>query len=632
MRIAVIGCGFVGGTVADFLEEHTTKDGVEVVRCDPYKYDDGIYPIDLRDIDGAIFCLNAPTKDSGEVDVDPTRVEIYNVLKFNPNAEIMVKSTVPMFTRLTKAPDDGENWYEHIVYNPEFLRETTAKEDFANQQYFILGVAKHMITNDVPADENPHAKFWTNLFAPSLPDTEFIYTDRETAVMVKYTHNAWLATKVAWFHELSTQMPGLSDYKEMIKILSKFENIGPSHMNIPNASGGLGYGGGCFPKDMKAMHHLITHDLIFEAITTNDNLRANRKGGTELIKQRHSMEDYKEAIPDEPFIVFIGTSHTYGECEGTKVNSYTHYLQDMLDIKVVTVGYSGASNMELLQVTNELNDIGMFNKNCKLVILEPRLTENSHSVSLDEIIGYDQLLKWLEIIESPRKWNIEHALGPDANNQEVYQERWRGKPQLNRTSINSEVPTGEPCRFGRTLNEVISKNINFNRAMNSKVFEKDIIGHFTNGDERLEDSTFIREIIKGMSANIELVQESAKYSLGYKNSSVLEMQNDLTCIEAIRNTIKNAGIPFRWMLIDNRIQELHYLQYATNGITDIFKELLFSTPLQALITGKRIAKHSDIDPQLVCDCGHFNEAGNEKLAEEFIAPVVRTLLNKLEEQ
>ena len=631
MKIAVIGCGFVGGTVADFLEEHTVKDGVEVIRCDPFKYEGGIEYQDLRELDGAIFCLNAATMDSKEVDLVPTIKAITEVLKHNPDVEIMVKSTIPMFTKLTKSPADGHGWNERIVYNPEFLRETTAKEDFANQQYFILGVAKHLITYDIPAEDNVHAKFWTNLFAPSLPNTEFIYTDRETAVMVKYTHNAWLATKVAFFHELSTQMPGLSDYNEMVNILSKFENIGPSHMSIPNADGGLGYGGGCFPKDMKAISFLLQHAIVDRVVDLNEDLKL-RTGENLGITQRVTMDEYKKEIPDEPYILFIGTSHTYGECDGTKIDSYTTYVQDALDIKVVTIGYSGATNMELLQITNELNDIGMFGDQCKLVILEPRITENSYSVSLDELIGYNRLCQWLEIVEDPTEWNYKHASNPDdRETQMLHGEKWRGRPQLNRTSMNSRIAVGQPCSFGRTLNEMISKNINFNRAMDNRIFEADILNHFTNGEERLNNSDFMKYILSEMPNNTRNVQEGAKYELGYKNGSVLAMHNDLTCIEAIRNTIKNAGVSFRWMLVDNRITELHHLQYATNGITDIFKDMLFTTPLQALVTGNRRSGHNEIPKDIICGCGHFNEKGNKKIAEEFITPAVKNVLTKLKE-
>ena len=631
MKIAVIGCGFVGGTVADFLEEHTAKDGVEVIRCDPYKYEGGIEAPALRGLDGAIFCINAATMENDKVDIFPLMNAVEIVIDNNPGVEVMIKSTIPMFTKITEGPAQPGNWKEQIIFNPEFLREATAKEDFVNQKHFIIGVAPHSITYDLPAKDNPHAKFWTNIFAPSLPNTEFIYTDRETAAMVKYTHNAWLATKVAWFHELSTQMPGFANYNEVTSILAKFENIGPSHMSIPNAEGGLGFGGGCFPKDLRAISHIISHDLINQTLDTNDNLKKNLKGGTEGVTQRVSYDEYKKQVPNEPFIIFIGTSHTYGECEGKKVPSYVEYLEDILGIKVVCIGFSGANNMELLQVTNELNDIGMFNEHCKLAVLEPRITENSHTVSLDELIGYEKLLKWLDTIENPKPWNKKHAQGKDSEANEVYEELWRGRPHLNRTSMNSDIPDGDHLTFGRTLVELISKNMNFNRAMNKNMLKDDIIKHLNNGDSRLDTGNFLKRITSELDKNIDTVQKAAQYNLAYRNSSVLEMHNDLTCIEAIRNTVKNSGVPFRWMLVDNRIEELHYLQYVTHGITDIFKDMLFSTPLQALVTGKRVSKHSDIPKDIVCGCGHFNAKGNVKIAEEFVGPAVKNVLTKLKE-
>lgn len=399
-------------------------------------------------------------------------------------------------------------------------------------------------------------------------------------------------------------------------------------MSIPNAEGKLGFGGGCFPKDMKALNSLIKHDIIRTAIYANEDLKKKSKGFDGVIKFRSSMDDYKKIIPDEPFIVIIGTSHTYGECESIKIDSYAEMLEDILDIKVVTIGFSGANNMELLQVTNELNDIGMFNNLCKLVVLEPRITENSDTISLDEVIGYDKLTEWLKIVEAPNEWNDKNNAWQ--TNEEVHQERWRGRAHLNRTTINSQVPAGSPTIFGRTLIEMVSKNINFNRAMDVKMLQNDILDHFNNGQDK--ESKFVKHITTDLKSNLNGVQQASQHNLAYKNSSVLEMHKDLTCIEAMRNTVKNAGVPFRWMLVDNRMEELHYLQYATSGLTDIFKYMLLSTPVQALVTGNRVAAHDDIDKNIICSCGHFNEKGNTKVAEEIVAPAIQKILNKSKEQ
>ena len=334
MRIAIIGCGFVGGTVADFLEKNTLKDGVEITRVDPKL--DSVDVTQLTSYDGAIICLNAPTV-GNKVDLALTMDTIFVLQKNNPGIEIMVKSTVPMFTRLSVENE----WPEEVVYNPEFLRQDTAEEDFANQEIFIIGIAKHYITDDMPAEDNQHARFWTNLFAPSLPNTNFVYTDRESAVMVKYVHNVWLATKVAFFHKLSTQMPGLSDYNEMTRILAQFPNIGPSHMGVPNADGGLGFGGGCFPKDIAAFSGFAGNEIVYAVEDVNVNLKKKEREG---VTTRHTFDAYKTEIPDEDYIIVIGTSHTLGECNRKKIKGFTDYLQESTGIKVIQIGYSGCTN------------------------------------------------------------------------------------------------------------------------------------------------------------------------------------------------------------------------------------------------------------------------------------------------
>ena len=295
MKIAVIGCGFVGGTVADFLEEHCTKDGVEVVRIDP-KIEDAPELSDVAHLDAAILCLNAPTIDNGSVDIAPTTEYIRELNnKFGTDFPILLKSTMPIFSRMQESINE---FTSNVTYNPEFLTASNAKEDFLNQEHFIVGVDPREITWDIPAEDNTYARFWTNIFAPALPNTEFIYTDRETAAMVKYTHNAWLATKVTFFHALSESMPGLSNYDEMTDILAKFTNIGPSHMKVPNAEGGLGYGGFCFPKDMKAFQHFTDMFLVEEIIHQNDQVLKKKKFQDLKIKEYN--------VPEEDYIICIG--------------------------------------------------------------------------------------------------------------------------------------------------------------------------------------------------------------------------------------------------------------------------------------------------------------------------------------
>ena len=170
-----------------------------------------------------------------------------------------------------------ETYGANVTYNPEFLRAKTAEEDFANQQHFILGGTQMQCF------------FWKQIF--SYLDTEFIETDRTTASMVKYVHNNWLALKVAFFHEIFYNVGDKYNHEAMTDILSKFENIGPSHMQAPNDEGLLGFGGHCFPKDTEAFYEFTCSDIVKQMIETNNRLREQSKHTQRLTLKHYTKTD-----------------------------------------------------------------------------------------------------------------------------------------------------------------------------------------------------------------------------------------------------------------------------------------------------------------------------------------------------
>ena len=241
--ILVIGCGFVGETVAKSLEHNDQP----VIRIDP-KYNDNTIDMYLGTPGlGAIVCVPTPTVDGGCDDS-----AIREVLEELGDVPVLLKCTVP--------PDMLGTYGSNVTYNPEFLRAKTAEEDFKNQKHFILG------------GTSQGCYFWEQKFG-YLENVEFINTDRTTASMVKYLHNSWLATKVAFFHEIMRNVGDKYNHKEMIDILGKFENIGPSHMMAPNDDGGLGFGGHCFPKDTEAFLDFTGSEILRKVIEVNNNLK-----------------------------------------------------------------------------------------------------------------------------------------------------------------------------------------------------------------------------------------------------------------------------------------------------------------------------------------------------------------------
>lgn len=238
--ILIVGCGFVGETVAKSLEEN----GKQVVRIDPKLNDNKI--CDYPKAKGAIVCVPTPTVD-GKCDDSIIRT----VLEELKDTKVLLKCTVP--------PDMLATYPDNVTYNPEFLRAKTAKEDWDKQKHFILG----------GSPQGCH--YWRGVF--SYLNVFFFDVDRATASMIKYVHNTWLATKVAFFHEIFSKLDKSYNHDKMIDILSLFENIGPSHMQAPNDEGKLGYGGHCFPKDTQAFLDYSNSEILERVIEVNNKLR-----------------------------------------------------------------------------------------------------------------------------------------------------------------------------------------------------------------------------------------------------------------------------------------------------------------------------------------------------------------------
>jgi UDP-glucose 6-dehydrogenase len=242
LKLLSVGYGFVGGAVGDHIKNHVK----EHVIIDPKFSDEKIS--DHADAQAAIVCLPTPTVD-GKCDDSLVRDVINELIAVNPEIKILLKSTL--------SPEQLESYPINVTYNPEFLRAASAREDYANQQFMIIG-----------GGDRP---FWHRVFL-YFDGLEIIRTDRGAACMVKYFHNTWLAMKVAYFHEVFDLVGDKYDHDETIEILSKFENVGPSHMVAPNSEGNLGYSGHCFPKDTEAFFDYTGSQILERVIEVNKGL------------------------------------------------------------------------------------------------------------------------------------------------------------------------------------------------------------------------------------------------------------------------------------------------------------------------------------------------------------------------
>jgi UDPglucose 6-dehydrogenase len=133
-----------------------------------------------------------------------------------------------------------------IVYNPEFLTEANAFDDFLNPKMQVLGGK----WKDCEAVEKAYIRHSSVKIVPTFK------VDLITASLIKYTINSWLATKVTFFNELNdlfnksgTKIP----WENFIDMLTRDDRMGDSHMQVPGTDSKQGFGGHCFPKDTEAL-------------------------------------------------------------------------------------------------------------------------------------------------------------------------------------------------------------------------------------------------------------------------------------------------------------------------------------------------------------------------------------------
>jgi nucleotide sugar dehydrogenase len=244
MSVGLIGKGFVGTA----LLESFTKRGETVVVYDKYLELGNIESVSQQEI--VFFCLPTPFVSGFGYDLSP----IIENLKALRNVGFMglavIKSTVEPGTCTKLEKQFGIT----IVHNPEFLTERTAYEDFDSQTHIVIGSTQRQGSDYIRV----HYSKLSELYKVLYPAAEISLCTAEESEAMKLMCNNFYAMKVQIFNEFNMlcQRTG-ADYDRVKELMLKNNWINPMHTNVPGPDGKFSYGGHCFPKDTKALNHLM---------------------------------------------------------------------------------------------------------------------------------------------------------------------------------------------------------------------------------------------------------------------------------------------------------------------------------------------------------------------------------------
>jgi len=325
VKIAVVGTGYVGlvaGTCFADIGNHVTCVDIDERKIEkllkgiPIIYEPGLEPLLVRNIkekriefttniqeaiencEVIFIAVGTPPGEDGSADLQYVLTVAKEIGSFMNSDKIVVnKSTVPVGTADLVAKElkmvlksRNVEWEAEIISNPEFLKEGAAIDDFMSPDRIIIG------------GKSEHAlKVMSKLYSPFLRTNNRIYMmDNKSAELTKYAANAMLATKISFMNELALLCDEVDADIDLVRVgIGSDSRIGHKFL-FP----GIGYGGSCFPKDVKALIHMgRQRELPMRILESVEDVNAGQKRLLFKKIQKHYSER-NESIEGKRFAVW----------------------------------------------------------------------------------------------------------------------------------------------------------------------------------------------------------------------------------------------------------------------------------------------------------------------------------------